>query len=61
MGENMFALEADFHATQEILPLAVIKCVTQVVFNLLIHAFGKPNFHADLSKLKEGVILCCQV
>ena len=34
----MFALEAGFHATQEFLPLEVIKCVTRFVLTWLIHA-----------------------
>jgi len=57
MGEKMFALEADFHATQGVLPLAVIKCFTKVVFNWLIHAFVKPNLHVDSARLEEGGIV----
>jgi len=34
MGEKMLALEADFHANQEVLPLKVIKVVTSFVFKL---------------------------
>jgi len=45
MGEKMFALEleTDFHATQEVLPLEVIKCVTRFVSIWLIHALVKPQ------------------
>jgi len=39
IGEKMFALETDFHAAQEVLPLAVIKCVTRFVSTWVIHAW----------------------
>ena len=55
MGEEMFALEADFHATQEVLPLKVIKCVARFVSNWLIHALVIPNLHVDSARLEEGV------
>jgi len=57
MGEKILTLEADFHAAQEILPLAVIKCFIRFVFNWLIHAFVKPNLHVDSARLKEGGIV----
>ena len=57
MGEKMLTMEADFYAAQEVLPVAVIKCFTNFVFNWLIHAFVKPNLHLDSARLKEGVIV----
>ena len=57
MGEKIFALEADLHAAQEVLPLVVVKCFTTVVFNWLIHAFVKLNLHVDSNRLEEGGIV----
>jgi len=58
IGEKMFALESDFHAT----PLEVIKCGTRFVSIWLIHALVKPNLHVDSAMLEEGgVVLRCLV
>ena len=62
MGEKMLALEADFHATHEVLSLKVIKCVTTFVFTWLIHALVKPNLHEDSAMFEEGgFVVCCRV
>jgi len=57
MGQEMFALEGDFHATQEVLPLEAIKCVTRFFSTWLIHALVNPNLHVDSARLEEGVIV----
>ena len=63
MGEKMLALDADFHATQEVLPLEVIKChqlCLQVTW--LIHALVKLNLHEHSARFEEGgLVLCCLV
>ena len=62
MGEKMLALDADFHATQEVLPLEVIQCVTSFVFTWLTHALVKPNLHEDSPRFEDGgFVLCCLV